>query len=114
MGETLDNLQLVVNFLIQNPVLHELPLFNLLDGKHFSVPLLGDLVHHGKGSLSDVAHHIVLVPAVPVQTMMKFTRTGDDQRGGSAGARVARLVPVGYHNLRHCKSVNRILAPEYG
>ena len=41
MSQLLDNLQFVVDLMVKNPILHELSLLELLDGKHFTVILSG-------------------------------------------------------------------------
>lgn len=37
MSESPDDLQLIVDLVVQDPVLHKLALFYLLDGIHFTV-----------------------------------------------------------------------------
>lgn len=59
MSKVSHDFHFIVDFLIQNTILHETPLVELLGRKDRPMLLGGELVNRCKGPLSDLASHIV-------------------------------------------------------
>lgn len=62
------DLHLVPKFRVHESILYKLSLVKFFCCKSFTVVSLGDLVHRGKGTLTDLSDKIVLVPALPLPT----------------------------------------------
>ena len=69
MCEIPHDLHLVVDLLIQDPILHEPPLVQLLCSIDCTMLLRRQLVHRGKGTLPDLPSHIVHGTTRPVHAI---------------------------------------------
>lgn len=61
----LHNFHFIFHLLVENAVLHELPLVELLGGVRKAIEFGGDLVYRRKGTFSNLAHAVVSVRPIP-------------------------------------------------
>jgi hypothetical protein len=82
----LDNLELVIDFVIKDSILYELAFIDLFYRKDLAVPLGGDLIHHCKSTFANIPNNVILIPSIPVHAIVMLDcRRGKQGRRGIVG-----------------------------
>lgn len=95
----LHDLELVIDFVIKNPILDELAFVDLFRSKDLAVSFGGDLEHHSKSSFADIPHNVIMISSIPVHAMVMLDCRGGNQGRGGIVECVCGLLPMWHHRL---------------
>ena len=99
MSEMLDDLELVVDPVIKDSILHKLAFVKLFHRENFAVSFGGELIHHCKRSFTNIANNIILVSATPVHTVVTLDCRGSQQSGRGVVKSIPGLRTMWHHHL---------------
>lgn len=94
-----DDLELVIDFVIEDSILYELAFLDLFYSDNLAIPFGGSLIDHCKSSFANIPNDVIIFSAIPCHAMVMLDSRGGKQSGRGIVECVSGLLPMWHHRL---------------